>query len=722
MSELNTRVRFRVRSSQLQSVPVDDTLSIEGQAADAAAVGAALAQKADLSQVTGIKVNGQAADQQGLIYVDGSDIPVSGEDSTLISAKIAALDAKTAANIPMSAESGAQSIADAINGSVNRAADAIPLEDGSTTMVKDAIEGLQGDTEDLQEDVEGLQTDVGAIQGWTAENVPYTAGEGAPSVKAKIDGLEARTAADIPYDTGSEDSVKDMLDDLADGRVKTVNGEEADAEGNVQLDVVPYADDLRTEDSVQIDAPFIVRTAGGAASVKTGDAQIRKLKGNSVHTGYVAEILEMDTELMEGSQITVALDPDVFRAYVQTSAVIAMIYSTGWKIGAETVDPADYGITVTGTPTAGDMITVTYVPEERGTITPADPEELYSTGWNLFDYSNGYARVAAYGGLYKVGGSYSTIRFATDPAGTSSPVVVDENGLFAVEEDGYILITGGNNTNTYIICCWSDWESGPTGAFEEYDESVIDLSTIMQSLPNGLCSVGAVYDEINFTTKQIIPRVKRITYSEAARAEAEASGLSYDFDEDYIYIEMTAQEIAAATSSFSLENQYAVDEHGIEYFTGTNVAVGTEIAYGTSLKDKLRRNVATISQQSLSSAQQKQVRTNIGAAAATDVKTISDKLNGLVKHVYYKFALPDIAANGYRNITANEFGISTPSGYKPLGYYRFTTGSTNFALTAIIAHNTGANTVMSIKNVTDAVQKNKTAGLGIIYIKTGMGI
>ena len=208
--------------------------------------------------------------------------------------------------------------------------------------------------------------------------VPVPVYAGADHCYAKIDGLEARTAANIPYDTGSEDSVKDMLDDLADGRVKTVNGEEADAEGNVQLDVVPYADDLRTEDSVQIDAPFVVRTAGGAASIKTGDAQIRKLKGNSVHTGYVAEILEMDTELMEGSQITVALDPDVFRAYVQASAVIAMIYSTDWKIGAETVDPADYGITVTGTPEAGDMITITYVPEERGTITPADPEELHS--------------------------------------------------------------------------------------------------------------------------------------------------------------------------------------------------------------------------------------------------------------------------------------------------------------------------------------------------------
>ena len=714
MSELNTRVRFRVRASQLQSVPVDDTLSIQGQAADAAAVGAALAQKADLSQVTGIKVNGQAADQQGLIYVDGSDIPVSATDNTPVSDAVAALQARNAANIPMSAESGAQSIADAINGSVNRAADAIPMEAGSETMVKDAIEGLQGDTEDLQEDVEGLQTDVGAIQGWTAENVPYTAAEGAPSVKQKIDGLEARTAAEIPYETGSEDSVKDMLDDLADGRVKTVNGEEADAEGNVQLDVVPYADDLRTEDSVQIDAPFIVRTAGGAASIKTGDAQIRKLKGNSVHTGYVAEVLEMDTELMEGSQITVALDPDVFRAYVQTSAVIAMIYSTAWKVGAETVDPADYGITVTGTPEAGDTITVTYVPEERGTITPADPEELHSTGWNLFDSTQGYARVAAYGGLYKVGGSYSTIRFATDPAGTSSPVVVDENGLFSVEENGYILITGGNNTNTYIICCWSDWESGPAGSFQAYDESVIDLSTIMQSLPNGLCSVGAVYDEINFTTRQIIPRVKRISYSDAARAEAEASGLSYDFDEDYIYIEMTDQEIAAATSSFSLENQYAADEHGIEFFTGTLVAVGTEIAYGTSLKDKLRRDVLTISQQSLNTTQQKQARTNIGAAAATDLKAVQNALSGLFVKKRYSYDTT-VAANSPLIVTKEQLGVTVPSGYAVFGVSAIDLGSKYIAVGRF---NAGYNNIIYLYNPT-ASARTITVTVDILFIRTG---
>ena len=138
----------------------------------------------------------------------------------------------------------------------------------------------------------------------------------------------------------------------------------------------------------------------------------------------------------------------------------------------------------------------------------------------------------------------------------------------------------------------------------------------MASLPYGLCSVGNVYDEINFNTKQIIPRVSRIAYSAEARAEAESSGRAYDFDEDYIYLEMTAQEIAAGTSSFALENQYEANEHGLEFFPGTYAPVGSEIAYGASLKDKLRRDVLTISQQTLTADQKTQVMANIGASAA----------------------------------------------------------------------------------------------------------
>ena len=726
MSELNTRVRMRVRASSLQSVPVDDTLSISGQAADAKATGDALALKADLSQVTGIKVNGQSADQQGLIYIDGSDIPVSDSDSTKLDAAIAALQAKNATNIPMSGESGAQSIADVINSTVNRDASTIPLGDGTETTVKGAIE-------DAQEDVEGLQEDVEAIQAWTAADVPFTSGTGAPTTKGKIDSLDtdveaikAWDADDIPYESGGEDSIKDKIDDLNDGRVKTVNGEEPNAAGNIQISTVPYADDLTTDDNVQVDAPFIVRTAGGRASINSGHAWIRRLKGNCVHTGFVAEVLEMDVENASredpADEITAELNRATFKAYVDESGTITLMYNSGWKLNGEAVDIASYGITVTGTAIAGDMIVIHYVKEERGTITPADPESLVSTGWNLFNSNAGYARVAAYEGLYKVGGTYSTIRFAKTPGGTSSPIVVDGNGLFEIEEDGYVLLTGGNGTNTYIICCWSDWEGGYAGAFKAYEESEIDLSAIMESLPYGLCSVGNVYDEINFNTKQIIPRVSRIAYSAEARADAESSGRAYDFDEDYIYLEMTAQEIAAGTSSFALENQYEANEHGLEFFPGTYAPVGSEIAYGASLKDKLRRDVLTISQQTLNADQKTQVLANIGASAA--IKTADDAIRAILKTMFkkvtYSYKYASIAASGTLAITANNLAKVTPTGYTVVGIVYYNSGYSKVVPYTINPVAEGDNTLVTLLNTSTSAQANKTFKITILYAKTSL--
>ena len=721
MADLDTRVQMTVRSSQLQSVPVDDTLAISGQAADAAAVGAALALKADVSQVTGIKVNGESPDAQGLIYIDGGDIPVSGSDSTKIDAALEALDGKTAEDIPMSSDAGAQSIADAVNGSIARNADAIPMEAGSTTMVGDAIE-------DLQEDVGGLQEDVTAIQAWTAADVPYAAG--GDSVKKKIDdtdtavtAIQAWTAADVPYAAGG-DSVKKKIDDLYDGRVTSVNGVEAGSGGNVALTTVPYADDLTTEDNVQVDAPFIVRTAGGQASIRSGHAWAMRLKGNCVHTGFVPEELSMEVQNAAredpADEITAELDRDTFVAYVGADAVISLVYSTAWTVDGNTVDPADYGVTVTGTPAAGDAIVIRYVKEVRGTITPATPEKLVSTGWNLYNHTAGYARVAAYDGFYKVMGAYSTIRWAETPTGTTSAVVVDGNGLFEVPGDGFILITGGNSTDTAVICCWSDWEDGYDGDFQAYSESVINLSAVMASMTYGLCSVGGVYDEINFNTKQIIPRVKRVAYSAEAREAAEESGLAYDFDTDYIYIEMTAEETAAATSSFQLENQYDADGHGIEYFTETDAPVGSEIAYGMSLKDRLRRDVLTISQQTLNADQKAQVLSNIGADAlvsAADAAIRAILTKALVKKSYsYKYA--SISANSTLNISAGDFGITEVDGYAPIAVVYYTTG--NSQVTAYTVSATDSGTVMSLRNTSGSAITNKTAKVSILFARKAL--
>ena len=54
--------------STVITVPIDETLTHSGEAADAAAVGEALALKANAADINTIKVNAEEADNQGQIY------------------------------------------------------------------------------------------------------------------------------------------------------------------------------------------------------------------------------------------------------------------------------------------------------------------------------------------------------------------------------------------------------------------------------------------------------------------------------------------------------------------------------------------------------------------------------------------------------------------------------------------------------------------------------
>lgn len=107
MSEVNLNETFEetMDDATVITVPIDDTLTNSGEAADAAAVGAALALKADISQVTGISVNGENPDAQGAILLDASEIPMTdtaGADS--VAEAIAEIDGKTAEDIVMGSE------------------------------------------------------------------------------------------------------------------------------------------------------------------------------------------------------------------------------------------------------------------------------------------------------------------------------------------------------------------------------------------------------------------------------------------------------------------------------------------------------------------------------------------------------------------------------------------------------------------------------------------
>ena len=566
--DLNEGFEVEMDDTNVITVPIDATMSNSNEAADAKAVGDALALKADKSELpASIKVNNQPADAQGLILINGTDIPVSEDDEETLGSAVTGLKGKTAADIPMSFDTGAKTIKEVVD-----------------------------------ENTQAIQN------------------------------MEGATGDNIPMEAGSTVTVKSAIETLDRKAVKTVNRKEPDANGDVDLSVVPLAENLQSDKMESVEGSFIMRTTGGNASVSDGKAYPLHLFGTAEHTGHVAESLDMTvipiTRTEPDEPITATIDRDTFVAYVDESGTINLYYTTEWS-----ADPTLYGITVTGTPVAGDQITVVYVKEVRGTITVADPERLVGTGWNLFDYNSGYARVVKYSTEYgyKVGGSYASLQFSATLTGERSSITPNENGLFNVNSDGYVFVNGGNNTDTYILATWSDWTEGPSsGYWEPYRESGIDLSAVMTTyFPNGLLAVGTTRDEIDLSAKRAISRIERMAYSEENREAAAATGRSYDFDQNYIYIVRDSSVISAIT----IDTTYNVSEHGLEWFTETTLPVITEILYGKNLRDKLERDVLTISAQTLTEEEKAQARTNIGAMSQADgdkklVAPTTDGTNG----------------------------------------------------------------------------------------------
>ena len=418
-----------------------------------------------------------------------------------------------------------------------------------------------------------------------------------------------------PAAIGDLSSNWEELDGLLAATPTTVNNTPVTSgTRNIQIDSVPLADNL-TSDATQLNqGTYIERTSGGEASIQDGDASLVSISGGMVHTGVVQESITMTVTPAEREQgvepITATIDEDTFKTEVTTSGTTTFFYSGSWNL-----DPATYGITVTGTPINGDTIEVVYVVGNRGTIVTASPTTFNSTGWNLYDNSAGYAKVVYYSDEYGYGieGTYISLEFATTVSGTRSSISVYD-GLFTVPADGYVFVTGGDAT-TCIYPTWSDWDEGHPGSFEVYTVDTIDFSSVMVNFPAGLCAVGTVVDEINFNLQTAISRIERVAFTEENIEAAIESGRAYEADANYIYIVRESP----VTYSFTIDGTYTVNDHGLEYLTGTTVACSVVTLYGNNLKNKLERDVLTISQQTLTDAQKAQVRANIGAAQSGDM-------------------------------------------------------------------------------------------------------
>lgn len=142
--ELVETVTTTVDDSTVVTVPIDDTLSVEGEAADAKAVGDALALKADAdATLSSITIDGQESDNQGVIVLLAEHIPVDdSENADSIADVLADLDGKTAADIPMSSAQGSQSVSAAITALQGKNAANLPMSETDTTTIREMIRSL----------------------------------------------------------------------------------------------------------------------------------------------------------------------------------------------------------------------------------------------------------------------------------------------------------------------------------------------------------------------------------------------------------------------------------------------------------------------------------------------------------------------------------------------------------------------------------------------------
>lgn len=443
---------------------------------------------------------------------------------------------------------------------------------------------------------------------------------------ARVD-IAAGTALDTTklgvVEDGALNIINSKVDEIANaGYAKSFNGVPADEYGDLKATYIETAGNLVSDDAQSSTGEYIIRTTGGDASLSDGIGWVTNISGNIVHNGYVPESLNLSVDMADRTTedvISATINRDTFVGYVSDSGTYTLTYNgSSWS-----ASPTLYGVTVTGTPISGDRIIITYVKEIRGTIITATPTAYKSTGWNLYNNTVGYAIVTKYSETYgyKVGGSYTSIQYSETISGSKQTLSPSSNNVVQVPGDGFVWINGGDDT-TYLYPTWSDWGEGYEGAFAVYEESIVDISSIMQSyFAFGLCRVGSVRDEISLSTGVATSRIGRVAYNATNLANIINSGVDYEYDENYIYYVKQSEDAYA----ISIDDQVNVADHGTEIIVGTNIPVLVSTLYGQNLKDKLRTDVVTISSQTLTEQQKAQVRTNIGAADGADVVKLSSQ-------------------------------------------------------------------------------------------------
>ena len=615
MAEGEIRVRVSA-SNEIQQAPVDVTLSVSGMAADAKETGDRIQSLGTLIGGSSFPL-GEDTVSGAITAVNGrigsGDMP--GETTTVIAALNYVLGYAEAILGDTELPRGAETVSEALDVLSDLIGEGT-INSQYTGLINavNTITALIGDTALPA----GSTTITDAISKLVSGYIVLSVNGVLPDVDGNV---EIPTIATVNHREPDENGNVNI-----DTGAMSVNGNTPDAAGDVKISEVDYANNLLSDSVQYSEGEFIERTSGGHASIQEGDAWLNRIYGRRIHTGYVAEYLvptvypatRPDPEEGEEPDVIAisAFDKAVFRAYVAASTTIDLYYTTEWS-----ADPTLYGLTITGTPIAGDHIQVVYVKENRGTITQSTPTGFRSTGWNLFNSETGRARVLKYSDTqgFKISGDYDGLSFATTLEGDTTPIV-PVDGAFTVPSDGYVFV-GSAQSNVAIWMAWGDWSESYPGEYQAYSETEVDLTDIMEDcFPTGLKQVGTTYDTIDYNAMTATKRIERLEYTAANYAEKMAivGNQEYEIDSQYIYY-VLPEPVVTVLDPTEVSGAYTASDHGLEIIDGTSVPVYVETMYGNNLKNKLERDVLTISQQTLTAAQQNQVRANVKAMKCVTV-------------------------------------------------------------------------------------------------------
>ena len=200
---------------------------------------------------------------------------------------------------------------------------------------------------------------------------------------------------------------------------------------------------------------------------------------------------------------------------------------------------------------------------------------------------------------------------------------------YQFDKDGYLAIS----TDSIDLLCvhprwsgtanWRDYEG--LHDYEDYEEYTITVpltaidnsgdEPVEVNLPTGIYgipSIGDVKDELNFGNFTYTQNISSIEYTPQNLSDVVSMGVPYSYDFNRILFKMQTPKKYRLGEEYS--GLYTVCDYGTEEFIGSALPFGVECAvlYGQSLKDKLRTDVVTISEQNLSDSEKSQVGYNIG--------------------------------------------------------------------------------------------------------------